>query len=82
MGKPKVVHEIKECIGCGACAAIAPDFWELDDENKARLKGGKAKDSVSEREIEEKDLQANKDAAEACPVNAIKVFDKAGKKVV
>ena len=82
MTKPKIVHEIKECIGCGACAAIAPDFWELDDENKARLKGGKASNSASEREIEDKDLLVNKDAAEACPVNAIKVFDKAGKKVV
>ena len=33
-------------------------------------------------ELEEKDLQINRDAAEACPVNVIHVYDKTGKKVI
>ena len=38
---PKVIHEREKCIGCGACAAVCPDFWEMSDDGKSVLKGGK-----------------------------------------
>ena len=37
----KIVHLKKDCISCGACAAIAPDFWYMDDEGLAHLKDSK-----------------------------------------
>ena len=37
----KVIHEIEKCIGCGACAAVCADYWEMKD-GKAHLKGSKA----------------------------------------
>jgi ferredoxin len=49
----------KECIGCGSCAAICPEVFELKD-NKAVVKK-QSKDPCV------------KEAAESCPVNAIKI---------
>lgn len=88
MANPKAEHVRPECIGCGACVAIAPDFWVMNDEdNKADLKsckktlnGGEV--VLEEQQLAEKDFQLNKDAAEACPVNCIHVYDKEGKKVI
>ena len=88
MTKPKLEHIRPDCIGCGACVAIAPDFWVMDDnDNKADLKKCKkilkGSEVVKEElDIEEKDYQINKDAAESCPVNVIHLYDKEGKKVI
>ena len=58
--KLKVDKDI--CIGCGACGAIAPDVFEMDDEGLATL--------VVE-EIPEESIEDAIDAKEGCPVNAI-----------
>ncbi|MEM2918445.1 MAG: ferredoxin [Candidatus Altiarchaeota archaeon] len=47
----------EKCIGCGTCAAICPEGFELDDEGKAKVKNPKAK-CVDE-------------AISSCPVEAI-----------
>ena len=84
MTKIKLQHNRPECIGCAACAAVAPDFWEMtSDGSKSDIKHGKNLESGwQELEIEEKDFQANKDAADCCPVNVIHITDKEGKKIV
>ena len=70
--KYKLEHDRPNCIGCGACVAVAPDFWEMNDDGKADIKKGKNRpDGWQERDIDEKDFQENKDAAESCPVNVI-----------
>ena len=76
MKKTKVVHFKKDCISCGACAAIAPEFWEMDEEGLAQLKGSKETGDHWERTIEEKDKALNEDAAASCPVNIIHVKDE------
>ena len=38
MAKHKILHYKDDCISCGACAAIYPEFWEMDDEGLAHLK--------------------------------------------
>ena len=48
------------CIGCGACTAVAPDVFELNDEGLAVA-------------VNEDNLDAAKEAAESCPVEAIEV---------
>ncbi len=50
------------CIGCGACQAIAPDVFEINDEGIAQ--------EISE-EVKENLVEDATDAKEGCPVNAI-----------
>ena len=58
----KIIVDEEKCIGCGACAAVCDNF-EMDDEK------GKAK--VKQADIG--DAGCNTEAADACPVDAIKV---------
>ncbi len=47
-----------ECIGCGVCAQICPELFELDEET------GKAK-------VLKDNADCAQEAADSCPVNAI-----------
>lgn len=74
--KYKLEQDHVNCIGCGACVAVAPDHWEMSDDGKASIiKGKKRDDSWEEQDITEKDLQHNKEAAESCPVTVIHITD-------
>lgn len=59
------------CIGAATCVAVAPKAWTLDDEAKAIIL-----DTV-EQESDETLLEA----AQACPVSAIFIYDKDGKQL-
>jgi len=76
MAKFKIEYNRPECIGCGACAAVSPDYWEMMDDGKSSIKGGKKAGEKEEKEIEEKDLATNKEAAESCPVDIISIINK------
>lgn len=74
MKKRKVVHNRGKCIGCHACVNIAPQCWTIDPvDGKSKLVGAKEKRGLFISEIFDEDVEANKEAAEACPVNIIKV---------
>ena len=74
MVKFKIIHFKKDCISCGACAAVNPDFWSLDNEGLAQLKGAKEIEDHWELEIDSiSDMASNKEAAEVCPVGIIKI---------
>ncbi len=60
----KIEQEQEACIGCGACVSICPDNWEMTEDNKAKPK-----------QTELEDAGCNKEAAEACPVQCIKVLE-------
>lgn len=62
---PKIIIDEKICIGCGACVAVAPELFELNEDNKAEAK------TVSE--LKEEELTRAKEGAETCPVQAIKI---------
>lgn len=51
----------EECIGCGACTGVAPEVFEMGDEGLAQVIEGAT------------DVESAKEAAEACPVEAISV---------
>jgi len=78
----KVVFDRVGCIGAAACAAVAPRFWQIVSDGKADLAGAKKlnNNEVQELELDEKELQVMKDAAEACPVTVIHIEDKDTKK--
>ncbi|MFH2027699.1 MAG: ferredoxin [Nanoarchaeota archaeon] len=60
MTKYKVEVDKDSCIGCGACTSC--DNFEISDDNKA---------SPKEKEVE--DIGCNQEAADICPVDAIKI---------
>ena len=80
----KILHNRPGCIGCGACAAVAPEFWVMDyDECKSDVKdANRRKDGWEEKEMQGKDLEINKEAAQSCPVRVIHLKDKAGNELV
>ena len=58
----KVKVNRDNCIGCGACAAICSEVFEIDDEGISVAK---------EEEVTEEDQQAVQDAIDSCPTGAI-----------
>lgn len=76
VSKYKIVHEREECIGCGACASVNPTYWEMKNDGKSSIIGGKSTGNGEEETITlEKDFESNNDAAESCPVNCIHIFE-------
>ena len=73
MPKLKVMQEHEKCIGCGSCVAVCPEFWEIDDDGKAKPRKGVKEDDNYEFEIDAAKGSCNKEAAEICPVQCIKV---------
>lgn len=49
------------CLGCGACQAICPDVFQIDEDGLA----------VAISEPNEKNMEDAMDAKEGCPVSAI-----------
>ncbi len=77
MGKKyKLIHDRPVCIGCGACAVIAPEFWEMNDDSKSDIINAKHVGEKQELIIEEKDFEINLEAAESCPVECIHLKDE------
>ncbi len=65
MAKYKIVQELQKCIGCGTCVAICSSNWEMKSDNKAHPK-----------KIELDEVGCNKEAAESCPAQCIKVEEQ------
>jgi len=87
MAKYTIDHDRPICIGCAACEAVAPDFWVMADDGKSDVKGAevtKEGDVIVREtlEIDEKDFQTNKDAAESCPVNCIHILNEKKEKII
>ena len=50
------------CIGCGACAAICDEVFEINDEGISEVKNPEVSDS---------NIDSAKEAIESCPTGAI-----------
>ena len=57
----KITVDQEACIGCGACVSICPDVFEMDSNAKSRAK------------VAESDAPCVQQAADTCPVDAIKL---------
>ncbi|MGK5545177.1 ferredoxin [Streptomyces sp. URMC 127] len=62
-GAWRVTVDRSACIGSGICAALAPDFFHLEDERSRPLRAATGPD------------EALLDAADSCPAAAITVTE-------
>lgn len=69
----KIIHEKEKCISCGACVAVCPNYFEMDQTGKSHLKGsGSNSKGHEELEVQE-EISCLQDAADSCPVSIIHI---------
>lgn len=85
MPKITVKVDVDLCIGAASCVTIAPETFQMNEENKAEvLDHGLIPDAPSyERtmEVTEEELATIIMGAESCPTLAVFVFDEEGKQL-
>lgn len=59
-----VTVDKNKCIGCGLCVSIAPEVFEIKDDGISYVKNPNA---------DKKFAKKVKEAADSCPVQAIKI---------
>ena len=77
----KIEHDRQNCIGCGACAAICPDYWSMEADGKSRVKNAKPEGANETAEFGDDAKEPNMGAAQSCPVTVIHVLEN-GKKLI
>ena len=77
MARFKIVLEREECISCEACPENCPDTFEMADDGWAHVKGSTRVETNDELETD--DMGCSKEAADACPVDVIHIFEGANK---
>jgi ferredoxin len=73
MGRFRVIIDHSACQGFGACVELCSKFNLSDEDNKSHVEGGKK--SEKEEIVELDELDCHKQAAQACPFNAIHIID-------
>lgn len=68
---PKLSHDRNQCIHCGACVSVCPDFFE--DNGEITLKGANYENNVGVIDIEEDKISTAENAVSVCPVGCIKI---------
>ncbi|MEI6506974.1 MAG: ferredoxin [Bacteroidota bacterium] len=65
-----------KCIGCNYCREHAPQRWTMSKKDgKAMLLGSRDRKGFHTAKVHEDELEANLNAAKACPVKIIKVTE-------
>lgn len=68
---PKLSHDRNQCIHCGACVSVCPEFFE--DNGEITLKGGNYEENVGVLEITDDKKSVAEMAISVCPVGCIKI---------
>ncbi len=69
----KIIFEQEKCIGCGTCAMLCPNFWQMGEEGKAKLEEGEKNKETGNVERDVGSAGCNEEAAQSCPVECIHV---------
>lgn len=66
----------KECLGCSFCESCAPEFFKFDESDfKGKIKKDGNLVDEAEFELSEEQLKKVREAAEGCPILAIKLLE-------
>ena len=87
MGKFRVELDKNACQGFGACVELCPQFFQLSNlDGKSRIEGAKKitkENEVVLETLELEKLECVREAAEACPFNAIHIVNvETGEKLI
>ncbi len=70
----RISHHRIKCIGCNYCVEVAPNTWQMEEyDGKALLKNTTNKKGFYTKITGDDEYQANKEAADICPVKIITV---------
>ncbi|MEX0769573.1 MAG: ferredoxin [Balneolaceae bacterium] len=70
----QIIYYRDKCIGCNYCVEAWPGRWQMSKrDGKCVLIGSRIKGQVHRAEVGEYELELNKQAAEVCPVNIIRL---------
>jgi len=70
----RITHFREKCIGCNYCAEVAPFRWTMDEaDGKSNLRDGREKKGVFTGIAADDEFEQNREAAEICPMNIIRV---------
>jgi len=85
--KIKIEYDRKGCIGAGACEAVNPENFEVEETRKAKLLDGKLNEQTQMFEkiidVDGEDLENLKIAADGCPRTVIHLTNlDTGEKII
>ncbi len=70
----EIEHKRPECIGCGLCAEVAPQYWKMASDGLAIMHSiTEKRDHFHYAEGFQEDHEILKKAVEGCPVQIIRV---------
>lgn len=70
----RITQHRSKCIGCNYCVEVAPGRWIMDEKDgKSTLTESRNKKDIYITTTTDDEYDANKEAAEICPVNIIRV---------
>jgi len=73
MKKYKVIIDRRKCIACAICVSLVPDVFSLATDGQIQSNGFIEKNGLLVGEIEESQLLAVQQAAQACTESVIKI---------
>lgn len=72
----KIIHDKSKCIGCGVCAALCPEYFEMKA-GKAHLRKSKISPGTEIEELTTKNIEdCVKEAINSCPMQSIQVVNE------
>ncbi len=70
----RIIHYREKCIGCYYCVEVAPQRWQMNEEDgKSDLLESTKKKNYYEVIVFDDELQSVKEAESVCPTKVIKV---------
>jgi len=67
----KIILHRTKCIGCGSCAAVCPDFFDMAEDGLSQLKSSSEKNG--DQVLDAVEPGCANEAAEVCPVQIIEI---------